>query len=117
MSEKYQCPKCGGQDVYMGNKTIMGGIGGIWGNRSKDVVKPFCRTCDIEALSISTIQKANKTLTQPKLEPREIVVAIGLFILGMTLMLLPVNQVVVFTGMGIVLLGAIYTILKVNSKK
>ena len=30
----------------------MGGIGGIWGNRSKDVRRPFCRTCDIEALPV-----------------------------------------------------------------
>jgi predicted nucleic-acid-binding Zn-ribbon protein len=85
MSNEFQCPKCGGHDTYMANKTIMGGIGGIYGNRSKDVMKPFCRTCDIEALPISRIQKANKPKTTRKLEPREIFLIIGLFVLSAVL--------------------------------
>ena len=52
MSIVFQCPKCGSQDVYEGKKTILGGIGGIWGNRSKDVLRKFCRACDIEALPV-----------------------------------------------------------------
>lgn len=54
MSTVFQCPKCGSQDVYKGNKTILGGIGGIYGNRSKDVLRSFCRVCDIEALPLNS---------------------------------------------------------------
>ena len=54
MSTVFQCPKCGSQDVYKGNKTILGGIGGIYGNRSKDVLRNFCRVCDIEALPLNS---------------------------------------------------------------
>ncbi len=85
MSNEFQCPKCGGHDTYMANKTIMGGIGGIYGNRSKDVMKPFCRTCDIEALPISKIQKANKPKPTRKLEARETFLLLGLFILSAVL--------------------------------
>jgi hypothetical protein len=59
MVAEYQCPKCGGTDLYTGNKTIMGGIGGIYGNKSKDVLRHFCRTCDIEALPINSKQEGS----------------------------------------------------------
>lgn len=59
MSAVYECPKCNSQDVYFGNKTIVGGIGGIYGNRSKDVRRPFCRTCDIEALPLKGESKGS----------------------------------------------------------
>ena len=59
MSNVYECPKCNSQDVYFGAKTILGGIGGIYGNRSKDVRRPFCRTCDIEALPLKGESKGS----------------------------------------------------------
>ena len=42
------CPKCGGVEYYMGKHRVTKGIGGIYGNRQKEVMLPFCRTCDIE---------------------------------------------------------------------
>jgi hypothetical protein len=101
----------------MGNKTIMGGIGGVWGNRSKDVIKPFCRTCDIEALSVGKIERANRTRTPSKLETREQLPIFAFLLIGLIIMLLPVNQWGVFIGMGIIILTAIFTVFKVNSKK
>lgn len=53
MSAVFQCPKCGSQDVYEGKKTVLGGIGGIWGNRHKEILRKFCRECDIEALYVN----------------------------------------------------------------
>jgi hypothetical protein len=45
----YVCPKCNGTDVYFAKKQIITGIGGVYGNRQKEVDRPFCRKCDIEA--------------------------------------------------------------------
>ena len=49
MALTYVCPKCSGTDVYFGNKQKITGVGGIYGNRQKEVKAPFCRKCDIEA--------------------------------------------------------------------
>ncbi len=69
MAVKHVCPKCNGTDVYFTKKQIITGIGGIYGNRQKEVERPFCRKCDIEARVIgldkqgremSATQTANK---------------------------------------------------------
>jgi hypothetical protein len=49
MAPTYVCPKCSGTDVYFRNKQKITGLGGIYGNRQKEVKAPFCRKCDIEA--------------------------------------------------------------------
>jgi hypothetical protein len=49
MALSYVCPKCDGTDVYFAKKLIITGLGGIYGNRQKEVERPFCRKCDIEA--------------------------------------------------------------------
>lgn len=54
MGTEFQCPKCGGTDLYDNKVRVIKGIGGIYGNRQKEVLRPFCRSCDIEALPIST---------------------------------------------------------------
>ena len=46
--KQLSCPKCGGVEHYMGKQRVTKGIGGIYGNRQKEVMLPFCRTCDIE---------------------------------------------------------------------
>lgn len=40
------CPKCGGTDFFMSTRTVMKGIGGIWGNRGGTKQFPVCRSCD-----------------------------------------------------------------------
>lgn len=47
-SRNVSCPKCGGTDSYDSKQRVTKGIGGIYGNRQKEVLKPFCRTCDLE---------------------------------------------------------------------
>jgi hypothetical protein len=49
---KHVCPKCNGNDVYFNKKQIITGFGGILGNRQREVERPFCRKCDIEAKEI-----------------------------------------------------------------
>ena len=46
VKSKYQCPKCGGTDSFMSKRTVMTGIGGIWGNRGGVREFPVCRVCD-----------------------------------------------------------------------
>jgi hypothetical protein len=46
---KLVCPKCGSDDLYYAKKLVITGVGGIYGNRARDVQRPFCRACDIEA--------------------------------------------------------------------
>jgi hypothetical protein len=48
MPEQHVCPKCEGTQVYFAKKQIITGLGGIYGNRSKEVLRPFCKKCDIE---------------------------------------------------------------------
>jgi len=43
---KYKCPKCGGADYFMSTRTVMKGIGGIWGNRGGTKKFPVCKVCD-----------------------------------------------------------------------
>jgi predicted nucleic-acid-binding Zn-ribbon protein len=47
-SRQLSCPKCGGTDSYNNKVRVIKGVGGIYGNRQKEVLKPFCRTCDLE---------------------------------------------------------------------
>lgn len=49
MAATHVCPKCNGTDVYFAKKQIITGLGGIYGNRQKEVERAFCRKCDIEA--------------------------------------------------------------------
>jgi hypothetical protein len=41
-----ECPKCGGKDYFMSKRTIMKGLGGIYGNRAGVKAFPVCRVCD-----------------------------------------------------------------------
>ena len=50
----YECPKCGGTDVYMRKQRELKGVGGIYGNRQKTGRAAFCRSCDIEAEEMVT---------------------------------------------------------------
>jgi len=61
MATTHICPKCNCTDVYFAKKQIITGLGGIYGNRQKEVERPFCRKCDIEASSPGTMQPENKT--------------------------------------------------------
>jgi len=106
MSETFQCPKCGSQETYMANKTIIGGIGGIYGNRSKNVMRPFCRSCDIEALSIRTIEKANNPKNTFILKPGEAFLSAGLLLVGVALSYSE-NTVMMLVGLGFTGVGAI----------
>lgn len=49
MAATHVCPKCNGTDVYFAKKQVITGLGGIYGNRQKEVERAFCRKCDIEA--------------------------------------------------------------------
>lgn len=49
MAVTYVCPKCSGTDVYFAKKQVVKGLGGIYGSHQKEVQRPFCRNCDIEA--------------------------------------------------------------------
>lgn len=53
MATEYECPKCGGTDFYSNKVRVTKGVGGIYGNRQGEVLRPFCRVCDIEALPTS----------------------------------------------------------------
>jgi hypothetical protein len=109
MSAVYECPKCNSQDVYFGNKTIVGGIGGIYGNRSKDVRRPFCRTCDIEALPL-------KGESKPSLLPLAyLLIVFGLiwimtyYVSGTGLPLPPLGAFNIAVGFAVMLVGFILT--------
>ena len=67
MAPTYVCPKCKGTDVYFANKQKITGIGGIYGNRQKEVKAPFCRKCDIEA-DLTPVGKNGKPLSGAALE-------------------------------------------------
>ena len=51
----YECPKCGGADVYLRKQRELKGVGGIFGNRQKTGRAAFCRSCDIEAEEMVTL--------------------------------------------------------------
>lgn len=63
MSWSYVCPKCKGTEVYFAKKQILTGIGGIWGNKAKEVQRPFCMKCDIEANSMNLDSEGNQVNT------------------------------------------------------
>jgi hypothetical protein len=116
MSETFQCPKCGSQDTYMANKTIMGGIGGIYGNRSKNVMRPFCRSCDIEALSIRTIEKANKPKATRQLKPVEAFSSAGLLLVGVAFSYLGSTEMMLI-GLGFAVAGALLAVFFLFKKR
>lgn len=45
MELTYQCPKCGGNDIYFAKRQRITGLGGIYGNRAKMVDTPLCKVC------------------------------------------------------------------------
>jgi hypothetical protein len=67
MAPTYVCPKCNGTDVYFAKKQIITGVGGVYGNRQKEVDRPFCRKCDIEA-NPTPVGKDGKVLSGAELE-------------------------------------------------
>lgn len=79
----FRCPKCGGVDYYFSNRTVMKGIGGIWGNRGG--VKKFavCKVC--EEIMDSTIKKV-PVAEKPEFKFIGIVV-VGFFLLYFILFL------------------------------
>lgn len=55
MSEQvFECPKCGGREIYFLKQRELKGIGGIYGNRQKLTRAAFCNVCDIEAEEMRT---------------------------------------------------------------
>ena len=82
MTWSYVCPKCNGTDVYWAKKQILTGLGGIWGNRAKEVQRPFCRECDIEANSVNLSSEGDeiKTWTPRAKVINVILIGIALFL-------------------------------------
>jgi hypothetical protein len=39
------CPRCGETEIYFANRETMTGIGGVWGNRTKNVTRAICKDC------------------------------------------------------------------------
>jgi hypothetical protein len=64
MAVKHVCPKCNGNDVYFNKKQIITGVGGVWGNRQREVERPFCRKCDIEAKEIRLYSDGSEMTTE-----------------------------------------------------
>jgi len=79
----FRCPKCGGFDYYFSNRTVIKGIGGIWGNRGGVKKFPVCKVC--EEIMDSTIK------TTPLAEKPEVkfigFVVVGFFLLMFILVL------------------------------
>jgi hypothetical protein len=99
MGKEFQCPKCGSDDTYMAAKHVSRGT--RW---TMDVMRPFCRTCDIEALSLSTIQRANNP--KAKMEPGETVLVVGLVAIGIALSYTQSIELS-YAGFGLTAIGAV----------
>ncbi len=54
MELTYQCPKCGGNDIYFAKRQRIVGLGGIYGNRGKMVDTPLCKVCSEIANPMAT---------------------------------------------------------------
>lgn len=39
------CPRCGETEIYFANRETVTGIGGVWGNRTKNVTRAICKDC------------------------------------------------------------------------
>lgn len=109
MSDVYECPKCNSQDVYFGTKTILGGLGGIYGNRSKDVRRPFCRTCDIEAVPLKRESKGNAQALPIVLIGVGVVWILTYYISGTGFPLPALGPLNIAIGFGIMLVGFVLT--------
>ena len=48
MARQYECPKCKSKEMYFTKKQEITGLGGIYGQRARMVLRPFCQNCDIE---------------------------------------------------------------------
>ena len=57
MERTYQCPKCGGNDIYFAKRQRITGLGGIYGNRARMVDTPICRVCGETANPMATSQQ------------------------------------------------------------
>lgn len=60
MSREFVCPKCAGKDMYYAKKQEITGLGGIYGQRAKQVVRPFCVNCDVEGNPVFKTQSLGK---------------------------------------------------------
>ena len=95
MSFAYKCPKCSGEDVYFNKKQVITGIGGIYGNRQKEVERPFCRKCDIEANQI-VIGEDGKVIPQEQIarNQRKFLLGCGFIVVLIPLVLDFLNEFV-----------------------
>jgi len=54
----YKCPKCGGTDYFMSQRTVMTGIGGVWGNRGGVKEFPACSVCN--EIMVSLVKRKSR---------------------------------------------------------
>ena len=78
------CPKCGGFDYYFSNRTVMKGIGGIWGNRGGVKKFPVCKVCE----EIMDVTEEAKSIAKKRWVRIVVFIAIGYFLLQLILALI-----------------------------
>lgn len=77
--------------MYFAKKQEIRGLGGIYGQRAREVLRPFCTTCDIEGL-----QKYEQQSYWPLWRVFLIISGIVLLLLGIFLPPLAIAGILVF---------------------
>jgi hypothetical protein len=73
------CPKCGGTDYFLSKRTVITGIGGVWGNRGGVKQFPVCKVCD----EIMSEEKEKPRSRLNNIDITQIVLFLVLFIVYM----------------------------------